>query len=322
MRRSCVNGGAQPGRPRPVDRDGGWVRRPATGQRSGRDAVAAPAAAAGGHVLRRGRRARPAAEEDEMTMTATRASRAPQRCRARSRCGWPRPSISASSQLLRALRPEDWTKPTECPGWDVRAMAAHALGMVEMAASDSRAGPAESGREAPVAAAAGCSSMRSPALQVDERAGMTPEQIVARFAARGTEGGTRPAPHAGLHPPATVARSAGRRRREGSLDIRLPDRRDPHPRPVDAPARTSPARPARTTCSLPDHDGVLVADVVAEWAARHGQPYTLRLTGPTGGEWSSGTGAAGHRHGRRRVLPRRVRPRHRPTGLLTTAVPF
>ena len=37
--------------------------------------------------------------------------------------------------LLRALGPGDWARPTECPGWDVRAMAAHALGMVELAAS-------------------------------------------------------------------------------------------------------------------------------------------------------------------------------------------
>ncbi len=37
-----------------------------------------------------------------------------------------------------------------------------------------------------------------------------------------------------------------------------------------------------------DHDGVIVADVVAEWAARHGQPYTLHLTGPAGGSWASG----------------------------------
>ena len=39
------------------------------------------------------------------------------------------------ADLLRALRPGDWTRPTDCPGWDVRAMAAHTLGMVEMAAS-------------------------------------------------------------------------------------------------------------------------------------------------------------------------------------------
>ena len=37
-----------------------------------------------------------------------------------------------------------------------------------------------------------------------------------------------------------------------------------------------------------DHDGVLVADVVAEWAGRHGRPYRLTLTGPAGGSWSYG----------------------------------
>jgi uncharacterized protein (TIGR03083 family) len=40
----------------------------------------------------------------------------------------------------------------------------------------------------------------------------------------------------------------------------------------------------------PDHDGVLVADVVAEWARRHGKPCSLTLTGPAGGSWSWGTG--------------------------------
>jgi hypothetical protein len=38
----------------------------------------------------------------------------------------------------------------------------------------------------------------------------------------------------------------------------------------------------------PEHDGVLFADVVAEWARRHGHPYRLRLTGPAGGSWASG----------------------------------
>jgi hypothetical protein len=46
-------------------------------------------------------------------------------------------------------------------------------------------------------------------------------------------------------------------------------------------------RPMRVT---PDHDGVLVADVVAEWATRHGQPFELTLTGPAGGTWSAGQG--------------------------------
>jgi hypothetical protein len=37
-----------------------------------------------------------------------------------------------------------------------------------------------------------------------------------------------------------------------------------------------------------DHDGVLVDDVVHEWAERHGEPFTLHLTGPAGGTWGSG----------------------------------
>jgi hypothetical protein len=39
-----------------------------------------------------------------------------------------------------------------------------------------------------------------------------------------------------------------------------------------------------------EHDGRLVADVVAEWARRHGRPFTLHLTGPAGGSYASGTG--------------------------------
>jgi uncharacterized protein (TIGR03083 family) len=38
-----------------------------------------------------------------------------------------------------------------------------------------------------------------------------------------------------------------------------------------------------------DHDGRIVADVVAEWAHTHGQPYRLTLTGPAGGSWSAGS---------------------------------
>ena len=34
--------------------------------------------------------------------------------------------------VLRDLGPGDWDRPTECPGWDVRTMAAHLLGTAEM----------------------------------------------------------------------------------------------------------------------------------------------------------------------------------------------
>ena len=36
---------------------------------------------------------------------------------------------------LDALAPADWVRPTACGLWDVRAMAAHVLGMAEAQAS-------------------------------------------------------------------------------------------------------------------------------------------------------------------------------------------
>ena len=40
----------------------------------------------------------------------------------------------------------------------------------------------------------------------------------------------------------------------------------------------------------PEHDGRLVADTVAEWAAIHGQPFDLVLDGPAGGTFRQGHG--------------------------------
>jgi hypothetical protein len=40
----------------------------------------------------------------------------------------------------------------------------------------------------------------------------------------------------------------------------------------------------------PDVDGPIVADVVAEWAGRHGQPFELTLGGPAGGTFVQGDG--------------------------------
>jgi uncharacterized protein (TIGR03083 family) len=39
-----------------------------------------------------------------------------------------------------------------------------------------------------------------------------------------------------------------------------------------------------------DHDGCIVADVVAEWAGRHAQPFHLILDGPAGGSFAQGAG--------------------------------
>lgn len=34
-----------------------------------------------------------------------------------------------------------------------------------------------------------------------------------------------------------------------------------------------------------EHDGRIVADIIAEWATTHTDPFTLKLTGPAGGTY-------------------------------------
>jgi hypothetical protein len=63
--------------------------------------------------------------------------------------------------------------------------------------------------------------------------------------------------------------------------------RDPWMHRVDVSRATG-----REMVLTPDHDGRIVADVVAEWARRHGRPFTLHLEGPAGGSYTSGDDAA------------------------------
>ena len=97
--------------------------------------------------------------------------------------------------------------------------------------------------------------------------------------------------------------------------------RDPFMHRLDIHAATG--LPARITA---EHEGRIVDDVVQEWADRHGKPYTLDLTGPAGGHWSSGDGEAIHLDALDfcRIISGRpaTATKVEPTGLLTTAVPF
>jgi hypothetical protein len=45
---------------------------------------------------------------------------------------------------------------------------------------------------------------------------------------------------------------------------------------------------ARPMQLAPEHDGRLVADIVAEWASIHRQPFELVLEGPAGGTFAQG----------------------------------
>ena len=186
---------------------------------------------------------------------------------------------------LRSLGRDDWSRATDCPAWDVRAMAAHNLGQAEMAGSLPeffRQFVASSRREE-----SGVDALT--AHQVEARSALTAAEIVERY--------RRVIPRA----------VRGRRRRSTLVGrLSLPEKevingteeswtfgylfeviltRDTWMHRVDTAEATG--QPMVLTA---DHDGVLVADVVTEWAARHGAPFTLHLTGPAGGHWQVGDG--------------------------------
>jgi uncharacterized protein (TIGR03083 family) len=188
-------------------------------------------------------------------------------------------------ELLRTLSPEDWTRTTDCPGWDVRAMSAHMLGMVEMAAS-----LREQARQNRAAARRGGVFIDAlTAVQVEQRADLSPAQIVDRLAARAPKAvrGRRRTPGFVRRRTMPVRQRISGREEPWTfgylVDVILT--RDPWMHRVDI-TRATGARHVLTAA----HDGVLVADVVTEWASRHGRPHTLRLTGPAGGSWSVGAG--------------------------------
>ena len=71
-----------------------------------------------------------------------------------------------------------------------------------------------------------------------------------------------------------------------------------------------------------DHDGRIVADVVAEWARRHGGPYHLVLTGPAGGTFTGGGSGAEELRLDAVEVCRTLSGRAEADGLLATEVPF
>lgn len=224
------------------------------------------------------------------------------------------------ADAVDALTPEQWTLPTDCPAWDVRAMVAHICGMAAMAAT-----PWETSRQTKAAdreaARTGVSQIDAlTALQVAERSDATTEQLAAELRAIGPK-------------------AARGRRLIPSLirNRRLPDEqskddltewwtigyltdiiltRDPWMHRVDL-SRATGNRMVLTR----EHDGVLIDDVVGDWARRHDQAYRLHLTGTAGGTWTAGDGGeeleldavefcrilSGRAHG---------------SGLLRTIVPF
>lgn len=219
---------------------------------------------------------------------------------------------------LRALSPDDWRSDTCCTGWDVHAMACHVVGMAEFAAS-----PLEQAKQGLKAKRRGGLFIDAlTAVQIDKHVHRTPAEVVDGLAAAGPR-----AAKGRRRTPALMrkARLTGQPVDEtGSVtetwvlgylvDVILT--RDTWMHRSDIAAATG-----RSMTLTAEHDGVLVADVVADWAGRHGQPCALTLTGPAGGRWQ--WGGAGPSYELDAVeFCRVLSGRGTGEGLLGTRVPF
>jgi uncharacterized protein (TIGR03083 family) len=182
------------------------------------------------------------------------------------------------------LSSDDWARPTDCAGWDVRAMLGHVLGMLELQADpDDRARQIASAAKA-AAADGGLRLDAMTDLQVREHAHLNPDQLRAAL----HEAAPRGLAARRTLPPAV---------RAAPFDPQLPGisgwtlgylfdvihTRDPWLHRIDL-ARATGTSPVLTS----DHDGRIVADVVAEWARGHGQPFELVLTGAAGASYLAG----------------------------------
>lgn len=191
---------------------------------------------------------------------------------------------------LRSLDPDDWTQPTDCPDWDVRAMAGHCLGMLTDFSS-LRTMVRRMAGASKVARAEGVELVDAmTAMQVAEHAALPTADLVAAVEQRGPVAArwrTRGAPGP-LRAMPMKEQVDGRPEtwRAGYLfDTILT--RDPWMHRIDIARATG-----RELDLTPEHDGRIVADVVAEWARRHGRPFALTLTGPAGGRFLAD--GAGH----------------------------
>ena len=228
------------------------------------------------------------------------------------------------ADAVDALQPDDWTRLTDCTAWNVRQLVAHIAGMAEFAST-----PLAMARQMRAAKARQHDGQAlvdaQTAVQVDQREHLGSEELRAELRRLGPRAakGRRRIP--GLVrrrrlPEPQVVNGVAETWSIGYLtDVILT--RDPWMHRLDL-ARATGQGPMLTA----DHDGVIIADVVTEWALRHGRPYRLELTGPVGGSWVSGTGgeeivmdAADFC----RVVSGRPGPdREQPSGLLDTQVPF
>ena len=190
-------------------------------------------------------------------------------------------------EQLRSLDAGDWSRPTACDRWNVREVAAHVVG-----SAAGQISPREFLRQVragkPVVQEIGArywwDGMNE--IQVRERSGHTSDELIAewaRNAERARVARTKMPRLIARMPLLNLPAPVGRQPLAYLFDIGFT--RDVWAHRMDIAAATG--RPMDLDA---EHDGRIVADIVAEWAATHGEPFVLELSGPAGGTYTSGTG--------------------------------
>jgi uncharacterized protein (TIGR03083 family) len=188
------------------------------------------------------------------------------------------------AELAATLDEDDWAKPTDCTGWDVRKLALHVLGSADAQASV-REFAHQMRRGMPlnkeIESHHWVDGLNE--LQIRERQDLTNSQMVEQLSRVGPKAvkGRWGTPLPMRYMPIPFGPPIGWRPLKYLLDVGFT--RDVWCHRIDICCATG--RPMHLS---PEHDGRLVADIVAEWAELHGEPFDLVLEGPAGGKFTQG----------------------------------
>lgn len=223
------------------------------------------------------------------------------------------------AELTATIAPDQWQLPTDCVGWTVRDLVGHMVGAMQSAARFRDFLRLQSEVARRVKRDGGNETDVMTAVQIEWVADLDTEALVAECRALATPAaiGRRriPAPMRRLVKFPVEFGSTKERWNLGYLvDVILT--RDAWMHRIDL-ARALGVEPLLTA----DHDGRIVADVVGEWASRHGQACSLELTGPAGGSFTFGEGGEALRLDAVDFC-RSVSGRDPGAGLLAVDVPF
>ena len=187
--------------------------------------------------------------------------------------------------LVRQLRSDDFSKATDCTDWDVRTMIVHQVG-----AGEGHARWTEFLRQ--FVLGMHLAKGREPVdglndFHLRERADWTAEKAIAELPgvqARAVRGRRRFPPPLRLIPISSPG--VGRFSLGFLFDVVLT--RDTWMHRVDISRATG-----NEMVLTADHDGRIIAEVVADWARRHRRPFELGLSGPAGGSYRQGRAGEG-----------------------------